>query len=126
MVLTLKKQRRIRRHLRVKSRIFGTSQVPRLYVFRSAKHIYCQLIDDEKNKIILNANDLEIKKSKKVKEGKKEMSPKVAVAYEVGNLIAQKAKEKKIEKAIFDRGGFAYHGRVKALAEGAREAGLKI
>lgn len=131
MVLALKKQRRIRRHSRIKSKIFGTSQVPRLYVFKSIKHIYCQLIDDEKNKVILNANDLEIKKTKirKIKEEKgekREMSSKIAISYEVGRLIAKKAKENKIEKAIFDRGGFAYHGRVKALAEGVREGGLKI
>jgi len=131
MVLAIKKQRRARRHSRIKSKIFGTSRVPRLCVFKSAKHIYCQLIDDEKNKIILNANDLEIKKNKikKIKEEKgekKEMSSKIAISYEVGKLIAKKAKENKIEKTVFDRGGFAYHGRVKALAEGAREGGLKI
>lgn len=137
MVLALKKQKRIRRHSKIKSRVFGTSRVPRLCVFKSAKHIYCQLIDDEKNKVILSANDLEIKKTKikktkeekkekEEKEEKKEMSPKLAVSYEVGKLIAKKAKENKIEKAIFDRGGFAYHGRIMALAEGAREGGLKI
>lgn len=130
MALTIKKQRRKRRHSRIKSKIFGTSQVPRLCVFKSVKHIYCQLIDDEKNKTLLSANDLEIKKTKikKTKEEKgekKEMSPKIAISYEVGKLIAKKAKENKIEKAIFDRGGFAYHGRVKALAEGVREGGLK-
>jgi len=128
MTLALKKQRRIRRHWRIRARIFGNIEVPRLCVFKSAKHIYCQLIDDEKNKTILSASDSEIKKTKtkKAKEEKKEISAKIAVAYEVGKLIAQKAQEKKIKKVIFDRGGFAYHGRIKALAEGARKEGLKL
>ncbi|MBZ9577762.1 50S ribosomal protein L18 [Patescibacteria group bacterium] len=112
-----KQQKRKRRHKRVRAKIFGTSKVPRLCVFRSAGHIYVQLIDDEKGKTLASASDLEIKKKK---------DKKAALATKVGNLIAKKAIEKKINKVVFDRGGYKYHGRVKALAEGAREGGLKF
>lgn len=110
-----KQTKRARRHNRVRSKVQGTAKVPRLCVFRSAKHIYAQLIDDEKHKTILQAKDFEIKA--KVKG-------KVELAKEVGKLIAVKAKEKKITRVKFDRGGYKYHGRVKALADAAREAGL--
>jgi len=112
-----KQEKRIRRHKRVRAKVFGTAQVPRLCVFRSNKHIYAQLIDDEKGKTLVAASDLEIKyKKKKITKNEK--------ALEVGKLIAKKAMEKKIKKVVFDRGGYKYHGRVKALAEGAREGGL--
>lgn len=108
-----KQEKRLRRHKRVRAKIFGTAQRPRLCVFKSNQHIYAQLIDDEKGKTLAAASDLEIKKSaEKTKE--------------VGKLIAEKAKVKKIEKVVFDRGGYKYHGRVKALAEGAREGGLNF
>jgi large subunit ribosomal protein L18 len=92
------------------------------------------LIDDEKRKTLVEASDLELKKQKtetkkqrtESKKIEKKFSGKVAVAFEVGKLIAKKALEKKIEKVVFDRGGYKYHGRVKALAEGAREGGLKF
>lgn len=130
--------KRYRRHKRVRAKIFGTLKRPRLCAFRSNKHIYAQLIDDEKSKTLATASDLELKP--KTKKGKS----KVAVAYEVGKLIAEKALGKKfaepsahltprsasqssaIEKVVFDRGGYKYHGRIKALAEGAREGGLKF
>lgn len=112
-----KQRKRYRRHRRIRARIFGTSKTPRLCVFRSANHTYAQLIDDEKGKTIASARDREIKsKSKK----------NIDLAREVGKLIASRALEKKIEKAVFDRGGYKYHGRVKSLAEGAREGGLKF
>ena len=115
----LEKQiKRIRRHKRVKAKIFGTKERPRLCIFRSAKHIYAQLVDDEKGKTLAVASSRELKKAKKAK--------KVDIAKEVGKLIAEKAKDKKIEKVVFDRGGYQYHGRVKAIAEGAREGGLKF
>lgn len=114
-----KREKRYRRHKKVRAKIFGTSFVPRLCVFRSNKHIYAQLIDDEKRRILVSASDLEFKKLEKLKS-------KIDKAREVGRLIAKKAMEKKIEKAVFDRGGYKYHGRVKALAEGAREGGLKF
>ena len=135
--MLLKKEKRFRRHKRVRAKVFGKKEKPRLCVFRANKHIYAQLIDDEKRKTLAVASDLELKKSsskvasprrqKKVKSEEKETrSGKVAVTFEVGKLIAKKAKDLKIEKVVFDRGSYKYHGRVKALAEGAREGGLKF
>lgn len=111
---------RIRRHRRIRKKVFGTSERPRLCVFRSIKHIYGFLVDDQKNRMILAASSL----SKGLKIDKKKK--KVEVAKEVGKLLAGLAIEKKIDKVVFDRAGFKYHGRVKALAEGAREGGLKF
>lgn len=111
-----KQEKRYRRHKRVRAKIFGTAKVPRFCVFRSAKHIYAQFIDDEKSKTLIAASDLEIKKRGK----------KTTLAGEVGKLIAKKAAEKKINKVVFDRGGYKYHGRVRALADGAREGGLQF
>ncbi len=113
--MDIKREKRYRRHRRVRAKISGTAKIPRLCIFRSTKHIYAQLIDDEKSKTLAQVSDLEIKKGKKTE-----------IAYEVGKLIAQKAIKEKIEKVVFDRGGYKYHGRVKAVAEGAREAGLKF
>ncbi len=109
-----KKVKKLRRHRRVRAKVKGTADIPRLCVFRSIKHIYAQLIDDDKGKTLVFANGDGLKGSK------------VEIAKGVGKLIAQKASEKKIEKVVFDRGGYKYHGRVKSLAEGAREAGLKF
>jgi len=124
----LKKQyKRLRRHKRVRAKISGNSKRPRLCIFRSVKHIYAQLVDDDKGKTLVSASDLEIKKrisSTKASKGKEKT--KADMAREVGKLIAKKALEKKIEQAVFDRGGYLYHGRVKAIAEGAREGGLKF
>lgn len=141
----LKQEKRYRRHKRVRSKVFGTAALPRLCVFRSNKYIYAQLIDDKKGHTILSSSDLELQKSRlrrgsggraKVKSQKHAPShpskvrigagSKVDIAKEVGKLIAKKALKKKIEKVVFDRGGYKYHGRVKALAEGAREGGLKF
>ncbi|XOB41047.1 MAG: 50S ribosomal protein L18 [Candidatus Nealsonbacteria bacterium] len=131
-----KRSQRIKRHKKVRGKISGTGKIPRLCVFRSGKHIYAQLIDDEKNKVLASASDFKIKVKKvKVKKSssddKKErkqepLSSKLSVAFEVGKVIAKKAKELKIESIVFDRGGYKYHGRVKALADGAREEGLKF
>lgn len=112
-----KRERRIKRHRKIRAKISGDSKTPRLCVFRSAKHIYAQLIDDQKGKTILSASDIELK-GKKLK--------KTDLAKEVGKTVAQKATAKKIEKVVFDRGGYQYHGKVKAVAEGAREGGLKL
>ena len=112
-----KQQKRIRRHKRIRAKIKGTAKVPRLCVFRSSRHIYAQLIDDVKEKILVLVSDIEMKQKK---------TPKTSSAKEIGKLIAQKAAEKKIKKVVFDRGGYKYHGRVKAVAEGAREGGLKF
>lgn len=106
-----------RRKIRVRAKIFGNKERPRLCVFISQKHVYAQLIDDEEGKTLAAASDFEIKE-KKLK--------KIEMAKEVGKLIAQKAKAKNIEKVVFDRGSKKYHGKIKALAEGAREGGLKF
>ncbi len=124
-----KQKNRDRRHRRVRGKISGTSKRPRLCVFRSSKHIYAQLIDDEKNKILAVSNDVKMKtKGTKVAKGTKEIkrSRKLALGFEVGKLIAEKAKDLKIEEVVFDRGGYKYHGRVKSLADGARDGGLKF
>jgi large subunit ribosomal protein L18 len=123
-----KRTKKDRRHKRIRSKIKGTGKIPRLCVFRSNKHIYGQLIDDEKGRTLLVASDIEIKSKVKspsprlVRLGRK----KLEVAGEVGQLLAQKAIEKKVEKVVFDRGGYKYHGKIKALAEGARKGGLKF
>ena len=115
----LKRIKRKKRHRRVRAKLKGTSKRPRLSVFRSNRHIYAQIIDDSKGKTLVSASDLELKD--KIKEKRK-----TKIAFEVGKLIAQKALKKKIESVCFDRGGYKYHGRVKALADGARENGLKF
>lgn len=112
-------QRRKIRHKRVRAKISGTFQKPRLSVYRSNKHLFLQLIDDEKNKTLLSVSDRELKLKKK-------NTGKTDLAYKTGKLLAQKAKEKSIKKAVFDRGGYQYHGRVRRVAEGAREGGLEF
>lgn len=113
-----KQEQRCRRHRRVRARIFGVKDKPRLCVFRSNRHIYAQLINDDEGKTLASADDAELKGFKKAK--------KSDIAKEVGKLIARKAQDKKIESVVFDRGGYKYHGGVKALAEGAREGGLRF
>ena len=108
---------RLRRKIRVRTKIFGTSDCPRLSVFRSSKNIYAQIIDDSEGKTLLGTSTL----SKDFKDGSN-----LKGAKELGKVVAKKALEQKISKVVFDRGGYIYHGRVKALAEGAREAGLKF
>ncbi len=119
-----KKEKREQRHRRVRAKIKGTSKIPRLCVFRSNKHIYAQLIDDEKGKTLVSTSDLDIKT--KITKTKKGLTNKAAIAYKVGEILAKKAIEKKFEKVVFDRGGNKYHGRIKALADSARENGLKF
>ncbi|MDP3995641.1 MAG: 50S ribosomal protein L18 [bacterium] len=121
------------RHKRIRAKVSGTAVRPRLCVFRSSKHIYAQLINDEKGKVILAVSDLKLEKQAAEKSKVKDESKVVKVgqlkvdkAKEIGKLIAQKAKDSKIDKVVFDRGGYGYHGRVKAVAEGAREGGLKF
>ncbi|KAA3618145.1 MAG: 50S ribosomal protein L18 [Calditrichaeota bacterium] len=113
---------RARKHRSVRKKIRGTSERPRLFVFRSADNIYAQLVDDVNDKTITGASTLSA--GLKAEAGKAE--GKIAKAKLVGKAIAEKAKELKIEKVIFDRGGYLYHGRVKALADAAREGGLKF
>lgn len=110
-------QKRKKRHLRVRKKLFGTALRPRLNVFRSSKNIYAQLIDDEAGVTVASASTLD-----KAYEGAN--GGTVDAAKKVGELIAKRALEKGYSKVVFDRGGYIYHGRVKALAEGAREGGL--
>ena len=126
-----KSEARKKRHRSLRKRVIGTAERPRLAVFRSAKHIYAQVIDDEQKKTIVATSDQKVDKSAApaAKEGAKDgakVGAKKARAKQVGTLIAQKCKEKGIEQVVFDRAGYKYHGRVSALAEGAREAGLKF
>ncbi|MFA5841800.1 MAG: 50S ribosomal protein L18 [Candidatus Paceibacterota bacterium] len=106
--------KRARLHKKVRTKISGTSAIPRLSVFRSSRFIYAQLIDDVSAKTILSASDIAMKGAKATR------------AKMVGAKLAESAKEKKIVSVVFDRGGFSYAGRIKALAEGAREGGLKF
>lgn len=134
-----KQKKRDRRHKRVRAKIYGTATRPRLCVFRSNKHIYAQLIDDEGRKTLVAASDLDLKEKKKLskdaksqtknlKNGEKgeRRTKNIDIAHEVGKLLAQKSLTKKIEKVVFDRGGYKYHGIVKSLAEGVRAGGLKF
>jgi len=112
---------RERRHQRVRRKVRGTAARPRLCVFRSLSHIYAQVIDDDAGRTLTAASDKEDDLVSQL-NGK----PKTAVAGLVGRLIGQRAREKGIEKVVFDRGGYRFHGRVKALADAAREAGLRF
>jgi len=107
---------RIVRHRRVRAKVIGTAERPRFSVFRSNKHVFLQLVDDKKGATIVSVNDIKDKKK----------TAKVESAKQAGKKIAELAKAKKIEGVVFDRGGYKYHGRVKAVAEGAREGGLKF
>ncbi|MDH3359205.1 MAG: 50S ribosomal protein L18 [Desulfobacteraceae bacterium] len=117
--LNLKKRARLKRKKRIRKNLVGTQERPRLSVFRSSKHIYAQVIDDTNGRTLVAASSME----KEVKEHPK-FENKVAVAGFVGKIIAQRAIEKGISKVVFDRNGFLYHGRVKAISDGARETGL--
>jgi large subunit ribosomal protein L18 len=112
---------RARLHARIRKKLAGTPSRPRLAVFRSQAHIYAQVIDDEDGKTLAAASSVDKDLRAKSKSG-----ANVAAAKAVGALIATRAKEKGIEAVVFDRGGFQYHGRIKALADAAREAGLKF
>lgn len=113
------KAQRAKRHNRIRLTLKGTDLKPRLSVFRSNKHIYAQIIDDQKSETLVSASDFGLSKSK-------ETVGKAENAVIVGEDLAQKAKAKKISSVVFDRGGFKFHGRIKALAEGARKGGLKF
>ncbi|QSQ08983.1 50S ribosomal protein L18 [Koleobacter methoxysyntrophicus] len=116
-----KNDARKRRHLRVRKKVKGTSERPRLNVFKSLNHIYAQVINDETGNTLTAASTLDPELKGKITKG-----GNVEAAKLVGKLIAERALSKGIEKVVFDRGGYIYHGRVKALAEAAREAGLKF
>ena len=117
----LKKQARLKRKKRIRKKMVGTQLRPRLSVFRSAKHIYTQLIDDTRGHTLIAASSLE----KAVKEHSKSNN-NIVVASFVGKLVAERAIKLGIKKVVFDRNGFLYHGRIKAISDGAREAGLNF
>lgn len=110
----MKRRSRIKRHIKVRKKILGTENMPRLAIFRANKHIYAQIIDDKGGKTLFSASDHKQKGTKKER------------AYEVGQDIAKKVLKAKIKTVVFDRGGFLYHGRVAQLAKGAREGGLEF
>ena len=114
-VLKTGAERRYKRHLRVRNKVSGTPERPRLVVFRSLKHIYAQLVDDTASRTIATVSDLGIEQGKK---GEK--------AAEVGKMIAERAKSAGITRVVFDRAGYRYHGRIKAVADGARKGGLEF
>jgi large subunit ribosomal protein L18 len=111
----LKREARIRRHRRVRKAVVGTAELPRLAVYRSNRHIYAQLVDDSQGRTMAAASDLALDRGAKSDRAK-----------EVGKLLAERAKAAGIGRVVFDRGGRLYHGRVRAVAEGAREGGLEI
>jgi large subunit ribosomal protein L18 len=113
---------RKRRHVRVRAKVRGTAARPRLNVFRSSAHIYVQVIDDDAGHTLAAASDLDAEVLAKAGDG----AAKTARAKAVGEIIAERAKAVGIDAVVFDRGGFLYHGRVKAVADGAREAGLQF
>jgi len=122
-----KREKRIRRHKKIRMHMYGTKERPRFFVFRSNQHIYAQLIDDGAGggspaKILISVSDRDLEGAKGLSKGKN----KSDIAKQVGRIMAQKAIESKIERVVFDRGGVVFHGRVKALADGAREGGLQF
>jgi large subunit ribosomal protein L18 len=112
------KKARLKRHKRVRGKVSGTAQCPRLDVFRSLQNIYAQLIDDEAGKTIASASSVE--------KDFAEYGGNKTAAHKVGEMLAKRAVENGVEECVFDRGGYIYHGRVQELAEGAREGGLKF
>ena len=113
-----KKEIRNRIHMRIRRKLRGTSERPRLAVFRSVAHIYAQVIDDAARTTLVSASSVD--------KGGKTKGGNVAAAKAIGKLVAERAKEKGIKSVVFDRGGYQYHGRVKALADAARAAGLEF
>jgi large subunit ribosomal protein L18 len=116
----MQNRRRVKTHIRLK--ITGTAERPRLTVYRSLKHVYAQIVDDVTGKTLVAVSDL----SKELKEQLKDVKGQMKLAKQVGQLTARKAMEKNIKEVVFDRNGFVFHGVVKAMADGAREAGLKF
>jgi large subunit ribosomal protein L18 len=120
MRTTATRAARVRRHRRVRRKIRGQASAPRLAVYRSNRHVYAQLVDDDAGRTLVAASSLDGEARGSDKDDKK------AAAKSVGALLARRAKEAGVERAVFDRGGRLYHGRVRAVAEGAREGGLQI
>ncbi len=119
--LKVKRHRRLKRKYRIRKKVFGTPERPRLTVYRSLNHIYAQVIDDVSGKVLAAASTVD-----KQLRGELDGLKKREAAKKVGELLAERCKQKNVEKVVFDRNGYAYHGRVAQLAEGAREKGLKF
>ncbi|MCP4371676.1 MAG: 50S ribosomal protein L18 [Deltaproteobacteria bacterium] len=119
--LNLKKQARLKRKKRIRKKVFGSQEKPRLCVFRSTRHIYAQIIDDTAGHTLATASSMEKDAKEHLEKGNK-----AAISIYIGKTIAKRSMEKGIKKVVFDRNGFLYHGRVKAVSDGAREAGLKF
>ena len=119
--LNLRTQARLKRKKRIRKTIVGTQQRPRLCVFRSAKHIYAQVIDDTQGQTLASASSLE-----KAVQASPDIKNKKSAANLVGKLVAERALDKGVKQIVFDRNGFLYHGRVKAVSDGARETGLEF
>jgi len=117
-----RKAKRLKRHLAIRRRISGTPTTPRLAVFVSGKHAYAQIIDDEHSRTLVSASTTE----KEIKEALNGKTWNKAAARHIGKEIGKRALEMGITKVVFDRGGFLYHGRIKEIADGARESGLKF
>ena len=120
-----KERKRARRKVSIRLRVTGTAERPRLSVFRSARHVYAQAIDDVSNRVLAQSSDLEAALAPAIKDGDKRKAKK-SVAREVGKAVGAKLIALKIEEVVFDRNGYIYHGRVKEVADGAREAGLRF
>lgn len=112
---------RVVRHLRLRKKVVGTPDRPRLCVFRSLHHIYAQVVDDDQGHTLATASSLELQRA-----GAAKSAPKKDVASQVGQLVAERAQAQDIRQVVFDRGGYAYHGRIKALADAARKGGLSF
>lgn len=121
-----KNKSRLKRKVRIRKKISGTPERPRLNVFRSARHMYAQLIDDTCGKTIVSASTLDKDLKAKFESVEVEAGAKTKEAIAVGMLVAERALGKEIKQVVFDRNGFIYHGRVKALSDGARKAGLEF
>jgi large subunit ribosomal protein L18 len=119
--LNLKKEARLKRKKRIRKKILGTPDRPRLTVFRSARHIYAQVVDDTSGRTLAAACSLEKAEKERSDSGKKS-----EIANRIGKLVAERAIAKGVKRVVFDRNGFLYHGRVKAVSEGAREGGLEF
>ena len=122
MITKKKVEHRSRLRVHIRKRVVGTPDRPRLAVFKSLKHVYAQIVDDTTGKTIISVSDI----SKDVRDQFKEIKGQMALSKKVGVLAAKKALEKKITQVVFDRGGYIYHGKVKALADAAREGGLEF
>jgi len=119
--LNIRQQARLKRKRRIRKKIFGTKQRPRLSIFRSSRHIYAQIVDDTSGHTLVSASSLE-----QAVKAQPKFDDKVSMASYVGKLLGQRAVDKGVSKVVFDRNGFLYHGRVKAASDGAREAGLEF